>query len=154
MAVSAVPALIDALVAQTSAALPNALVFDGQGVTDNPGDFLMIGVDDPNTTDFAHSSDSQQDPATMATTRPRDEKGSIYCSALSWNGAGDVKAARDAAYATTEVVASICRGGGANLGMNNVRALVYGANKSDAHMQADTGAIWIVSFSISFIARI
>lgn len=153
MAVSALPAFIDALVVAAEAALPDVLVFDGQGVTDGPGDFLMIGVDDPNAEDFSAAAEAQQTPATMGTARSRDERRRVYCAVMSWNGDGDMKAARDSAYTIAEGVATILRTT-PNLGLSNVLNSGFGSDLSDSSIQADSGAVWIVRFSVEFRARI
>lgn len=109
---SVVPALIDALVAQATAALADVSVYDGYGVGDDPGDFLMIGVDDPDSQVAAFSTESSQAMASFGSPHARSQAGSVTCAALSWNGnRGNVaqKSARDAAYAIQAAVESLLR---------------------------------------------
>ena len=161
MATSVVPALIDALFTQAAAALPSALVLDGFGVTEDPGDFLMIGIDDPLSPDAAQSARMSQIPATAGTTRSRDETGEVFCSAMSWNGNGgssaSQKQARDAAFAIVAAVETLCRTtpGLGIAGYGYVVAQVGGA--SDFNVKQDqntTGAMCIVTFPVSFAARL
>lgn len=110
---SAVPALIDALVATGLAAYPQATssvqVFDGVGNTDqDTGSQLWIGVQ-PSTPDDAaglpESAVSQQIwPYSSGTFRR--ENLAIHCVAQCWTGDSDqatVKAMRDAVYAIVAV---------------------------------------------------
>src|SRR5689334_3843760 len=99
MATSAVPALIDALVSAADAALSNVAVYDGVGNSDDPGDFLMVGVDDPDRTDDVASASATQQWAGVGNASARDEEGDVTCAALSWNGNSNQKQARDGAYA-------------------------------------------------------
>lgn len=153
MAVSVIPALIDALVVAARAALPSVRVFDGVGVTDDPGDFLMVGVDDPDTEGHAFAAESQQEFGPMGTTRPRDERGQVTCAAFSWNGSSDPKAARDAAYASVEALASACRTN-PSLGVAGVLWTSFGPDARLTQSQGDFGADALVVFSVSFRARI
>lgn len=152
MAVSVVPALIDALVAAGRAALPDVLVIDGMGKTDDPGDYLMIGVDDPDTDGDAFSGDSQQKWA-HATGSARDESGQITCAAFSWNGNADQKAARDSAYASVEALASACRAD-VDLGVASLVWTDFGTDARLSQIQSDSGAAALVVFQIAFRARI
>lgn len=110
MGTSVIPALIDALVTQSTSALPDRLVVDGYGATSdyNPN-VLMVGVDDPGESSSAQSSDADQEMATTGTPRSRTQTGSVTLAALSWRGDVDQKAARDAAYATQAVVENLVR---------------------------------------------
>lgn len=110
MGTSVIPALIDALVTQSTSALPDRLVVDGYGATSdyNPN-VLMVGVDDPGESSSAQSSDADQEMATTGTPRSRTQAGSVTLAALSWRGDVDQKAARDAAYATQAAVENLVR---------------------------------------------
>jgi hypothetical protein len=145
MAVSVVPALIDALVAATGG-------YDGLAVTDEPGDFLMIGVDDPDTEGGAFSGESRQSWANANSTA-RDESGSITCAAYSWNGDGDQKTARDAAYVLVEALASVCRATPA-LGLSTLLWVDFGSDANLQQFQGEWGASALVVFTVAFRARI
>ena len=99
---SAILRLIDALVTTLTAAVSPATVYDGFGVSEDPGDFLMIGVEDPDLEGAASSADVSQEWANANYTA-RNESGDVTCAALSWNGDANQKAARDAVYALLAV---------------------------------------------------
>jgi hypothetical protein len=152
MAVSVVPALVDALVAAAVAAVPAAKVYDGFGVSDDPGDFLMIGVDDPDGARPAQSASTQQEWAYIGAT-DRWETGDVTCAALSWNGDGNQKAARDAAYETAEALASALRAN-PSLGLSNVEWTGYGTRSDLTQTQDDSGALALLVFQVNFKALI
>ena len=155
MATSVVPALIDALVTQLTAALPNVLVIDGVGVTENPGDFLMIGVEDPDQESAAFSADVRQSWAGLG-AKARDEEGEITCAALAWTGNSDPtaqKAARDAAYAILATVENTLRTT-PTLGVAGVRWVSFGTQLTLSQAQGTAGADALVVFRINFQARI
>jgi len=110
MATSVVPALIDALLQQASAVLSGDLirVYDGMMVTSDPGDYLMVGVDDPDAEGFASAADAEQEWRGLGAQK-KNQSGGIWCVAESRNGQGDPKTARDGAYAIVAAVEDLCR---------------------------------------------
>lgn len=156
MAVSALPALIDALVAAATSALPAVVVCDGLPVAGDPGDYLLVGVDDPDTSTFAVAADTAQTPATLGTARSRDEEGDLFCVAESWNGAADAKAARDAAYATAEAVALLVRQRTTPpFGVASLVTVEFAQGSQQLEQgQFDRGAVARVHFTIHFRARL
>lgn len=156
MASSTVYALIDALVAQARTALPNVTVHDGFGISDDPGDFLMIGVDDPDTPNATTSASMRQEPGPLGTNRPRDETGEITCVALSWNGDADPSAARAGCKAITDGMETLVRavGGSPSLGVSGVLWLGYGTTVDLLQDQSEAGAQALVIFKIAFRSRI
>jgi hypothetical protein len=161
MATSPIPTLIDALFTQATAALPDRLVVDGFGATnDYNSNVLMVGVDDPDATSSARSVDTGQSPGPMATTRPRDEQGSITCAALSWTGSTDQKAARDAAFATLAAVENLLRAD-PTIGVTGYRRLVLSIgslslsqNQYAATENTAGGVDALLIFNVDYIARI
>lgn len=153
MATSVVPALIDALIAAADTALPDTLVSDGFGVTDDPGDFLMIGVEDPDTEQSAFSADTKQEWATADRSGVRNEVGEITCAALSWNGDGNQKAARDAVYAITAELEDALRATPA-LGLSGLLWTSFGTSTQFSQAHDATGAVAMLVFRIAFQARI
>lgn len=153
MATSVVPALIDALVTAARTTLPDVLVFDGIGQTDDPGDFLMIGVEDPDLEGAAFSADTKQDWAAVGTGAPRDESGEITCVALSWNGDGNPKSARDGAYAIAAAVEDLLRANAA-LGVPQLLWTSFGSSSQLSQAQGSGGASALLVFRINFRARI
>lgn len=155
MTTSALPEVIDALVSLSDAALSAANVIDGIGVTDDPGDYLMIGVEDPDIEGAAFSADIEQSRATMSGAR--DETGTVTCCAMSWNGdssAAGQKAARDAAFATVDAVATIVRTTSPTLGVSAVLKTEFGARITVSQAQDASGASCMVIFSVAYLARI
>jgi hypothetical protein len=150
---SVVPALIDALVTQCTSALTGVTVTDGYGVSGNTGDFLMIGVDDPESEGAANSADVQQTPGPFGTNRPRDEQGEIACIASSWAGGTNQKTVRDAAYAITSGVENLLRSS-PSLGVSGCLWTGFGASSQLLQQQFKDGSSASVVFRISFRARI
>jgi len=153
MATSVVPALIDALVTQARSALPNTLILDGIGNTDDPGDYLMVGVDDPDADDESGAADITQQPLAFGSTRPRRETGVIHMAARSVDGASSAKTARDAVYALQEALAAVLRTTD-SLGIAGVMSLGNGANVRLLQSQTSYGATATLLYDIAFDAQI
>lgn len=155
MATSAVPDVLAALVTQADAAISAASVYYGTGVTDDPGNYLMIGVDDPDSTDASASADSSQTAGPMGTNRPRDELGTISCVAMSWNGDGDQKAAVESVFATTAALEDLLRAD-PTLAIPGYQSIVvdFGSDQRLQMNQDSDGAEAAVFFSVRFRARI
>lgn len=102
---SAIPAVIDKLVDLLSTLLPDVLVIDGMPVTDaSVPKALCIGMRgiDPTGPEEAASSSQQWAILGHAT---RDETLTVHMVAAGWDGAGNQKAARDAAFSIVDAVA-------------------------------------------------
>lgn len=151
MATSVVPALIDALVAATKAALPAVNVTDGISVNDDPGDFLMIGVSDdgPNPSTAVSSKQAWAN----ANHTARDEEGDITCMSVSWNGDASMKAARDNAYTMKAAVENLCRAN-PSLGLAAVLWTSLGTNETLDQNIDDISALAILTFTVFYRARI
>lgn len=152
MATSVIPDLIDALVTAATAQLPSVRVYDGEGASDDPGDYLMIGVDDPDSDGMKRAATAKQSWANANHTA-RDEVGTITCAALSWNGNGDQKAARDGAYAITDAIENYLRTN-YSLGLSTLLWTGFGPDLDLTQLQGDSGALALVVFTIAFQARI
>lgn len=152
MSTSAIPAVIDALFAASTAALTDVTVSDGFGVSGEPGDYLMVGVDDPDSRRRTPSADSAQDWAEIG-HRGRSEQGEVTCSAASWNGDSDQKVARDAAFAIVAAVENLCRAD-PTLGVATLLWTSVGTSIELQQEQGDYGARSVVIFRVAFRARI
>jgi hypothetical protein len=145
--------LIGTLVTQLGAEL-EANVYDAFGeVTEDPGDYLVIGFEDPND-DQATSAEGQQEWAGLG-ARARNEEGTVTCFALSWNGDADMSAARTAVKAITDAVESHLRAD-PNLG-GDVPGLLwtgYGTRTRVIQIPATDGACVMCVFDVAFKARI
>ena len=153
MATSVVPALIDALTAAATAALPQVFVYDSVPVTTEPGDYLMVGVSDPDDPSESEAATVTQQQMTFGATRPRMEEGVIHMAARSINGDSLAKVARDAVYAIQEALATAVRTTD-NLGVTGVMQI---GNASDLKfMQGPTayGAQATLLYGIAFKATI
>jgi hypothetical protein len=148
---SALPAVMDALIAGAGGALPNIQVEDGFGISGEPGDFLMLGADDPDNEDAAAAFEVQQSRLAMGGARL--EEGTIFCVALSWNGDGNQKAARDACFDTVAGVEDYLRAnntlGGLVLKVEFVDLAAQGKQA-----QGDTGAACWLPFAIAYQAQV
>lgn len=151
MATSAIPRVIDALIAQTTAALPEVNICDGYGLGEDPGDFLMIGVDDPDSDVAANSADSQQARANVGQSGAREEEGEITCVALSWNGNADPKAARDGAFGITDALENLLRAS-PDLGLGPTIWTDFGTQLEVYQQQHGDGASCLLIFRVGFHA--
>lgn len=154
MTFSIVPALIDAMVTQATAALPSVRVFDGFGVSEDPGDFLMIGVDDPDGPKPANTAAGTLEFATMRTPpSSRDELGELVCAALSWNGNADPQAARNAAHATVDAVDTFVRAN-PTLGLGPSLLWTKVSSYDFSQQQDGDGAQAVLVFHLGYHARV
>lgn len=153
MPTSVVPALMSAIVTTAKAQLPNLIVTDGWADSDDPGDYLMIGVEDPDVDGYAESASSQQEWANANYTA-RDEEGDINCVALSWNGDADAGAARDAVYANVAALEDALRFNPPQ-GLDDVLwTSIMAAGGRLNQIQDNGGAVALLLFTIHFRARI
>ncbi len=106
MATSIAFDLIPVLVEQFGTEVPaGTQVLLGFGASDDPGDFLMVGVDDPNSPDpLAPSASGTQTWAGLGANH-RDEDGTVTCAALAWTG--DADATEDAIARVKAIVAAV-----------------------------------------------
>ena len=155
MATSAVPEVIDALVTLARNTLPGTLVFDGIGMTDDPGNFLMVGVEDPDLEGAAFSAEVRQEWA-YANHTTRNEEGDITCVALAWvgeSGSEGQKAARDAAYAITASLEDALRVE-PSLGIPTLLWTGFGTSSQLSQAQDVGGSSAMVIFRIHFRAQL
>lgn len=152
MATSRTPAIIDALVTACRAALTNVLVTDGKGVTLNPGDYLMVGVDDPEADGMREASDSRHTWSGLG-NHARDQEGDLWFVAGSVDGGNDAKVARDAAYAVMAEVEDIVR---TDPTVSAVISSGWALTSSERLTQGQTnkGAHARVAFQIHFKTRL
>lgn len=158
MATSVVFNLIDALLQTFTTALPNVKVYDGMGVSDEVGDSLLIGVDDPDADSYADSAEVSQIWSGTGSARVRYEDGTITCCAVSWNGDNNQKAARDGVKTTTAAVEAALRAdpnlSGTVPGLQWVEFGGEGARFNLSQLQSDAGAAALGFFQLHFKSRI
>lgn len=151
---SAVPTLIDALVAVGQAAFPSAtspvIVIDGPGNTaQDLGQFLFIGCPDPDSADAADSATSDQIwPYTDHVFRR--ETITVSCGALAWTGdteTGSMKTVRDQVYAILQAFTNAIV---ADPSLTGAVLMVTGASNLALKQQSDDqGLIAYLSFDIT-----
>lgn len=109
MADSRQGAAIDQLVALFAAGLTAGSVIDGPYVTGaEPTKRIYVGYDGDPGGDWAAATSDQSWAGTLGANQ-RDEKFSVTCAVVCRSGAGNVKAARDAAYAVLAEASDILR---------------------------------------------
>lgn len=97
MSDSRIPAAIDALVTLFDT-VEDLKVYDGAFLTgEEPAERVYVGYDGDPDSDFSAASGDQDWAGSVGTGR-RDEVFAITCAVLVRNGAGNIKAARTAAY--------------------------------------------------------
>lgn len=154
--VSVIPDVIDALVALAKANVTTVTVYDGVGNSDDPGDYLMIGVSDPDgASDRDRAATSTTDWANVNYTAAA-ESGEVMCAALSWTGdtsQAGVKAARDGVYTVIETFGTALRAN-PSLSLSNVLWTRLGKTHELTQLQSQEGVLALALFSIHFEARV
>lgn len=145
--------VIDALYAKFDAALPGIVVSDGFAVTQDPGSYLMVGIEDPETTGLPVAATSRQQWATLG-DRQRDDNGAVWCVAESWNGDANQKAARVALKTTLDAAASVVNADPTLGGVTGLLWAGYGVTSNLMQAQNENGAIARMSFQIAYRTRI
>ncbi|GAA4358422.1 hypothetical protein [Angustibacter luteus] len=155
---TAMCAVIDALVAAcqvenvTGGSLESVTVTDGAVPSENPGNYLFIGVTDADAGDEATTGQSDQSWVHISGTRR--EVGEITCVALAWNGNNDLKQARDEALGMYQAVQRIVRPGRRpfDLGINEVAWVDCGGNTQLLTVQDEAGALAKFIFTVGYQA--
>lgn len=149
---SVLPDLIDALVERAPEYLPaDALVEDGLPTSWNVGDWLYVGVTDPDAPNPTPAATITQDWP-LATATGRDETGTLTCVAYVERGDTSMKDCRDAAFAILGAVMDLLRDD-VRLGvLGMVRTSFAGLDLDQG--QTPDGAVCIVTFRIDYKARI
>lgn len=150
--------LVTELVTICRANVPaDTIVYDGPGVGEDPGNFLMVGVEDPGSRQPSESASGTQEWSGLGAKAAR-ESGSVTCSALAWTGdVGD-----EAQQACRETVRDIVQAvdlalrddpnlGGTVPGLMWVR---YGKNYRLTQLSAEDGTAALFYFEIAYEARL
>lgn len=148
---TAIPDVIDAIIALARTAV-TIDVFDGYPVTDDTNDKLMVGVDDPRSEDSAISATSRQSWANT-TGKSRQEEGEVVCAIDTYEGSGDMKVARDRAFAQVNLLAAALKTN-YTLGLSMLLWIEYGATTDYYANQDSNGANATVVFRLAYKARI
>ena len=153
MATSVVFALLDAVYDKLAAELQDVHVVDGPTLSQENGDFVMVGVDDPDK-DGSSAADGNQVPGPFGTNRPRDDDGEIVCAIAVLNGDTDVRTARRRVAALSAQIEAIARTDPTWGGVTGLLWTGYGSSYQFTQAQDDDGAFALLVFRISYRARI
>lgn len=152
MAVSVFPALLAAGYTQAQAALSTVRVSYGMVATEDPGDYLMLGGDDPDA-DWIVASIGSREFEGVGLDGEVSESGEIPCYVLSWNGDSDVRLAVETVYTIAEQVITIFRNA-PNLGLIQVDWTLPGSEMTCEYQLDDDGVKARLPFSIRYQALI
>lgn len=149
--VSIWPDVVDALILLSRDRLADTvLVIDGDGPeSDDVGDYLLVGLGDPRRDDSDAGTFDQTWP--QSTTAGRRETGTVFCIAISCDGSGDQKAARDAAFVTLGAVQRVLREDTRLGGVNGLLSTSLTGGQPDQR-QTSRGAVCAVRFSVDYTA--
>lgn len=154
MAVSAFPAVVEALVALADGVVPAGVtVADGMPAENDPADFLAVGVPSLDEAGSLYSGESRQSWAEVG-ARARDEEAFVNCLAAARSQDETVKDARDRAYAIVEAVAALCRSN-PTLGVPTLLWTSHGTSTNPVLLyEKGRGVSYVVEFQVAFRARI
>lgn len=161
MSPSALPAFIQALVTQSRAVVIPALaaqfeltVYNGWGVTQEPGNYLMIGVDNVlNPAPEGIGGHASQDWAHSNSAGHRNEIGTVTCAAYAWNGDDNPDEALADAFAIMAAVEAMLLAN-TTLGVNTLLWSLCGTSTDYSMQRGPDGASVVIIFQITFKARI
>ncbi|MBI4900885.1 MAG: hypothetical protein HY829_10460 [Actinobacteria bacterium] len=154
---SAVPDLIDALVAHAAARpnLSSVIVSDGELISLDPGYRFMVGVARPDS--LSPISVAQSDQSwVLATATGRDENGSVTCSVYGMSGGNELKIVRDEVFRIAGEIQSMLRENGApsvRQSVPGLRSTSYTGQVLEQVLDED-GSYVLLTFRIEFTARI
>jgi hypothetical protein len=157
--------LVSALVNVCTTAVPAGVnVYDGQPADDDPSNFLMVGVGDPDSTDAADSANGNEEWAGLG-HRASKEYGAVACCAVAWTGDVGNDAQRAAREAVRDIYAAVEANlrtdpnlGGVVPGLNWVR--IGGSTNSASgswslkQLSATDGVAVVFRFDIAYMASL
>lgn len=151
-ATSFIPAVLNALVELATEKLDTS-VSDGYrvGETDSD-DELMIGVDDAVSQDRADAAQSTQEWAYTGGTM-RDERGTITCVVIAYNGAADMAAARNRAWQIVDDLFNAITQD-ATLGVPGLQWVRPGDDITFLQDQDRDGAVAAIVFRVAFYGQV
>lgn len=142
--------VIDALVEQLPAVLADVEVCDGAPLTNEPGTYLFVGVDDPDTTSSMGAAGVQSWPTSGFADR--EDEGDIFLAAFAEDGSGDLRSARDESNRAMLGVQDYVRAN-PTLGIPGVLWLSF-SDYSYRPTQDGEGAAVLLFFRLHYTARI
>ena len=144
-----------AAIAWTSPITNTVTVYDGPGVSDNPGDYLMLGVSDPDATHPTVVASSLEDWANLGQQADRDIDATTDHTAMSWNGQNNMALARRTVYAIRNQFCTALRGqSDPSLGISTLLWTSAAVASDLKQVQGASGARAVLHFRIKHRARI
>lgn len=147
VAVSTIPAAINALVAILDAAITDADVFDGESLSGSTADYICIGFD---PYDMQHAVEGDQVPASLG-NRAREESYEILCSLGAMTGGTSMSQRRARAMSLFGLIESTLR---ANVTLNGAVRSAQVGTYSLVQTQTEDGALVGLRFRIACSARL
>lgn len=152
MATSAFPSVIAAVVTVAQRALPGVQVVRGNDNSNEPGDLVLVGAQNVDDPEYSSAGSFQQTRQTFGGAR--EEVGTVNCAVLAWNGDADQAAACATAFDYIAAIEAAVRAD-PTLGLTGFDYMLAEFQAGDvAESQDTTGAVTVVSFVISYQARI
>lgn len=150
---SAIPAVIDALVASFTAAMPPETVFDGYGLTEaEPEQYVIVGCQDADSDVIDEAASSTQGWAWLGHVA-RDELIQVKCVAVGWNGDADIQAARNNAFGALKMITDAIEND-PSLGVNASTWVTGITSTVLRQAQSAMGATATLSFDIEVRSRL
>lgn len=151
---SRVPMIMRELTAGFTTALAGvARVSLGEDLSEDPGAFLWVGVEDPLASSSGEAASSRQVPATIGPARSRDQEGEVVCAVWVQRGDDDMLAALAAAEQIVELAATWLR----TASFAALPGIVWAGFGSSEQWFSFPGAAqcaWLVTFRVAFKARV
>ena len=149
---SVIPDLIDVMVSDFAAlsGMEAVQVSDGLPLSNEPGTYLFVGVDDPDGMRTTSADSEQSWP--HATAHSRSEEGAITLAVESRDGEGTAKTVRDEVYRVAGLIQDRLRAS-KTLGVPGVLWLSFSTHRLEQAQTMD-GATALLTFRVTFTARI
>jgi hypothetical protein len=137
--------------------LPETRVSRGVGVTDHPGNYLMVGVEDPFATGDSAAAESEQEWAHVGLGAQRREQGTVMCAALAWSGDSSPEAVRAVCDRVYEIYGALATTlndpANTDLGVEGLLWTSCGSRTRLTPDQDASGSFALLTFSVGFEAQ-
>lgn len=145
--------LVDTFVTEWNALFASDVqVVDGYALGQDYRNFVMVGVEDPDSTLPGQSGSAQQTFGPMG-ARSRDEAGEVVCAAVATRGDSDLSACRADCKVLVDIVENWVR----NVDVNSLDLTYIGFGSDLQLLQDQTnqgGAVVTLIFRVMYKARI
>lgn len=148
MASAAFPSVIAAVFTVATNAVVGTRVVRGRDLSQDYGDVVLIGRQDPEDDDWSSAGNFQQSMQTFG--GGREEVGTVNGMVIAWNGDGNQDAANSAAFAHFALLETAVRAD-PKLGLTSFDYVVSEIDSGDVReRQDDDGATAVLPFVISY----